>query len=139
LAFVAGGLLVVAGIELFAGASMIASLDSILGTNYTAELALDGVVDLAAAGLLIAGGVALLGGRPAGRSLYGAATAIVLVATLYWIARWGAAVDTYAPFVLYGLMFSALVVIGVCLAWARDASAWLARRAAGWSGAYRQP
>jgi hypothetical protein len=123
LAFIVGGLLLLAGIVLFSGASLVSSLDDVEGTgSFTAELALDGFLDLLAAGLLIGGGTLLMGRQAYGRALYGVGAAIVVVESVYWMVRWTG--DT-RPFVLYALLFGALAVIGTWLAWTRTASTWL--------------
>ena len=93
LAFIDAGLLILSGALLLFGASVAASIADSLGdssSSYTAEFAFDGVLDLVAGGLLIAGGVNLLGGRLIGRTLLTVGGAIVLVEGIYWPARFDA-------------------------------------------------
>lgn len=126
LGFVAAGLLVLAGIMLFSGASALSSLHNVANSaRYTAELALDGFLNLLAAGLLIGGGTVMFSRRMHGRALYSVGAAIVVVESIYWIARWG---GTVRACVMYALVFGLLVVIGSWLAWTRGARGWLIRR-----------
>lgn len=126
LGYVGGGLLILAAILLFFGASFITNFDDISGNshgNFAAELSVLGVVNLIAAGLLIAGSVAMSGRNPKGRLMYSIGTAIVVVLAVYWLARWadrsggGIAVDA--------LLFAAIVIVGSSLAWTRAVSIWL--------------
>ena len=82
---------------------------------YTAEFAFDGVLDFVAAGLLIAGGVNLLGGRPAGRTLLTAGGGIVLVEAIYWPARFPVA--AVPSTIVWDALFSTLAVLVLVFAW----------------------
>ena len=87
--YVCAGLLIIAGMLLLFGASVVSSLDStgVTGNSYGVELALDGMVDLAVAGLLIAGGVMFTGGRSTGRILSTIGNVVVVVVAIYWFTR----------------------------------------------------
>jgi hypothetical protein len=124
LAFVCAGLLVVAGALLFSGASFLHGLD---GGEYTgsatAELVVDGLVNLAAAALLIAGGVAVTGRRDRGRTMIFIGTGIVVVMAIYWLARWNG--DTGGGVVFWALVFAACAVLASCFAGNATARRWL--------------
>jgi hypothetical protein len=125
LGFVSAALLGTAALELFAGASLLSSLQGGAG-GVTAEFVLAGLVDLLAAGLLVAAGVLLLGRHASGRALYGAGTALVLGAAIYWVSRWANEFDDPRPVLGYALLLGVLAVAGVLLAWTRAGAAWLA-------------
>lgn len=126
LGYVAGGLLIVAGIILFFGASFITNYDDLSGqthSNYVAELSVNGVFNLIAAGLLIAGSVTMSGRNPNGRLMFSVGSGIVIIETIYWLARWAS--RTGGAVVVYGLLFAAIVIVGLALAWTTAVSAWL--------------
>lgn len=130
LGYVAAGLLVVAGVLLFFGASTIQGFNNAFGnqdTSYTAEFVLAGVANLIAAGLLIAGSVSMTGRNTTGRLLYVVGSGIVIVATIYWLARWATKFGAEG-LIVYGLLFAALVIIGTSLAFTSDGNRWLAHR-----------
>lgn len=125
LAFVTAGLLIVAGLLLLAGASLVHDLGNDLNSNpnpATAELSIDGLLDLVAAGLLIAGGVMVNGRKPHGRTLLCVGGAIVIAGSVYWLARLGGASGSV---VFYALLFAALVVIAIPMLFTGSARAWL--------------
>jgi hypothetical protein len=129
LGYVAGGLLIIAGLLLFFGASFIANFDNYDGVShgqYVGELAVNGVGNLLAAGLLIAGGVNLTARGTAGRMLYSCGAAIVVIETIYWLARWGG--RSGGAVVIYAIIFGGLVVVGGALAWSSAVSTWLNER-----------
>jgi hypothetical protein len=130
LAFVTGGLLIAASLLLFAGASVLHDLGNLDGTNTdptTTEFTLDGVIDLVAAGLLIAGGVMLTGRKAAGRTLVCAGGGVVVVAAIYWLARFG----SFSATIFYALLFGALAIIAMALGFSGTARAWLGTPPAG--------
>jgi hypothetical protein len=127
LAYVLGGLLILAGLLLIFGASLSSSMGDAFDADtgsITAELAFDGVVNLVAAGLLIAGAVSLTGGRLGGRTLLACGAGITVAASIYWLARSsgerGAGV--------YAFLFDALAVIAVCLMFSGAVTRWLRAR-----------
>lgn len=123
LSFVAGGLLIAAALLLFAGASLLNGLDTQDGVNVLfspAEFTVDAVINLICAALLITGGVLYAGRRPLGRTLVTIAAAIVVACAIYWITRFSVAS------IFYALIFSALVVVAVAMAYTAGARAWLA-------------
>jgi hypothetical protein len=129
LAYVAGGLLILAALILFSSADFANSLGNDLNTDTsstTSELAVDGVINLIAAGLLIAGAVMLAGRKPRGRLLLATGTGIVVACAIYWITRFNA----YGGTVFFALLFSALVVVGLALAHTAAARQWLSATAA---------
>lgn len=129
LAYVLGALLILAGILLIFGASLASSLGDVAGTDtgsITAELVLDGVANLVAAGLLIAGGVNLTSGRLSGRVLLGWGAALTGAASVYWLARTSGASGA----VVYALAFDALAAIAVWLMAGAGVTRWLRERSA---------
>lgn len=125
LAFVTAGLLVLAGLLVMAGASLVHDISTEFDNSphpSTGELTLDGVLDLVAAGLLLAAGVLINAGKPLGRTLLCTAGGIVLACSVYWLIRFGGV----APQVIfYALMFAALVIIAMSMAFTASARAWL--------------
>ena len=129
LGYILGGLLIFAGILLFFGANAVSSFANSFGSSaggYAVELVVAGVADVVAAGLLIAGGVSMTGRNPSGRRLYTAGAVVVLLATVYWIMRWATRYNA-SPVVVYALLFAALAVVGLALAYAGEGSRWLGR------------
>jgi hypothetical protein len=129
LGYINAGLLILAAMILFSGASLISDLsdqDSTLDPgSITAELTFDGFLNLFAGGLLIAGAVLMSTRRAAGRTLYSAGGAIVLIEVIYWLVRWGDLVQNVSDLVPYVLLFTALAVIGLSLAWTAQGTRWL--------------
>jgi hypothetical protein len=130
LGYINAGLLVIAGLLLFTGASLVNSIDnstdSLWTHNFSAELTFDGFLNLLAGGLLISGGVIMTSRRPNGRGLYSIGAAIVVLEAFYWLTRWGSRLNDVSGIVSYALLFGVLGVLGICLAWTRADSAWLA-------------
>ncbi len=129
LGYVSAGLLILSGLSLLFGASLVDTATQALGgqNQYSSELALDGVVNFVAAGLLIGGGVAMITRNATGRILYGIANGIVVVEAIYWLARWESRYNV-GGFIVWAVMFMALAVVGVALAFTGECSRWLARR-----------
>ncbi|HEU5267252.1 MAG TPA: proline-rich domain-containing protein [Jatrophihabitans sp.] len=129
LGYIAAGLLIFAGILLFTGASTLNDLDDTYGISdtYSGELTVAGIVNLIAAGLLIGGAVAMTGRSHTGRTVYVVGGAIVIVLAVYWLARW-ATKSGLEDVIFYALLFAALVIIGMSLAWAGGAGRWFASR-----------
>jgi hypothetical protein len=133
LAYVLGGLLILAGILLMFGASLADSVGDAIGEDtgaITTELVIDGLVNLAAAGLLIAGGVSLTTASRSGRSLLGWGAGITLAASIYWLIRASGAAGT----VVYVVAFDALAIIAIALMAGPAVSGWLAAHRAGQRG-----
>ena len=129
LAYVAAGLLIFAGILLFFGASVINSFDTIDGGTasggmLTAELAFDGLLNLLSGGLLISGAVMFTGGRANGRVLMSIGSGIVIVESIYWALRTG------GDGVAWSVLFAAIVIVALSLAWTAGATRWLTQVAA---------
>lgn len=125
LAWVAGGLLILAGLVLFSGASHANDFGNEFNGDRspaTSELAVGGFVNLVAAGLLISGGVMLSARKTAGRSLIAAGTVVVIVAAIYWVIR----AYSYGGTVFFAMTYGALVVIGLSLAYTSTTREWLA-------------
>jgi hypothetical protein len=129
LGYVNAGLLVIAGLLLFTGASLVndvdQSTDGVDLGNFTTELTFGGFLNLFAGGLLISGGVLMAARRPNGRALYAAGAAVVVIESGYWLIRWASRADDAGGIVMYALIFGALAVVGLTLAWTRDSSGWL--------------
>jgi hypothetical protein len=90
LAHVTAGLLLVAALLLLATSSLVDGVDTALSGSsggLTAELAVDAVINVAAATLLISGGVMASGRRPSGRGFLMTGSMLVLGEGLYWIVR----------------------------------------------------
>ena len=131
LAFIDAGLLILSGTLLLFGASLAASIAESVGDStsaYSAEFAFDGVLDLVASGLLIAGGVNILGGRQAGHMLLTAGSVIVLVEAIYWPARFPVA--AVPSTIVWDVLFSTLAVLVLIFCWVPTVSQWLRRKAA---------
>jgi hypothetical protein len=130
LGYIAGGLLIFAGILLFTGASTLNDLDDTYGVadSYSTELTVMGLLNLVSAGLLIGGAVAMTGRSRTGRNLYAIGGAITLVLALYWLTRWGTK-SGLEDVIVWALLFAALVVVGMSLACTGAASRWFATRA----------
>lgn len=132
LAFIDAGLLILAGALLLFGASVAASIAHSLdssASSYTAEFAFDGVLDIVAGGLLIAGGVNLLGGRPIGRTMQSVGGVIVLVEGIYWPARFSA--SSVPSIIVWDVLFSTLAVLLLVFTWVPTVTRWLTGRSAG--------
>jgi hypothetical protein len=130
LGYIAAGLLVIAALIVFTGASIVSDVDNATDgvslDGYTAELTFDGFLNLIAAGLLIAGGVVMTGRRARGRTLYSVGAAIVLVDAVYWVGRWGSVIADAGGLAFYAVLFAALSIIGLALAWTQAGTRWLA-------------
>jgi len=124
LAYVLAGLLILAGALLLFGASYFDSLGNEFNSDtsgVTTELAFDGIADLFAAGLLIAGGVSLTGRHLRGRSMLAVGAAITLVECVYWLVRTSAAGGAF----VFVLVFGALAAISLVLVLSGAVSLWL--------------
>ena len=120
----AGGMLIVAALFLFAGASIISDIGNSLNQNTdptASELNIDAIINLIAAALLIAGGVMLTGRKVVGRTMLTIGSGIVVACSIYWMVRF----DSFGGGIFYGLLFTALAVVD------RDASATRRRRRRG--------
>ncbi|WP_375504093.1 hypothetical protein [uncultured Jatrophihabitans sp.] len=125
LAFVTAGLLVLAGLLLFLGGAIAGDVEDSFdsGTHIGLELALDGVVNLVAGGLLIAGGVMLVGRNRNGRVLLSIGGGIVVAAAVYWILRFDdISSDSWA---FDAVMFLVLTVLALSFAWCTPVTRWL--------------
>jgi hypothetical protein len=125
LSFVGGGLLIIAAVVLFSSARAATDLFSTDAADLSTELNIDGFVNLIAATLLIPGGVLLLGGKVLGQTLTAIGSVIVVVATVYWVIR---AQGVYSGALVFGVLFTALAVVGASLAYAPSSRAWIAFR-----------
>ena len=127
LAFVVSGLLILAGLLLFLGGAIASDVEDSVNssTHIGVELGLNGVVNLVAAGLLIAGGVTLVGRNRLGRVLLSIGGAIVVAAAVYWIVRFDDISSNSWNF--DAGLFLVLVVLTLCFAWATPVTRWLAR------------
>jgi hypothetical protein len=128
LGYINAGLLILAGSLLLFGASFVSDVEDATDSNtdYGAELAMDGFVNMIAAGLLIAGGVMLTGRNPNGRILFSIGSAVVLAETVYWLVRFDGLTAT--GFFVYSMLFAALTIVGVALAWSPGIGSWLSEK-----------
>ena len=123
LGYIDAGLLILAGLLLLIGASAVDSWNNAFGSNdnsITAELAIDGLLNLLSAGLQIAGGVMLTGRSERGRTLLTVGGGLCIAAGVYWLIRVhdvGVAIWT--------IVFIALPIIALSLAWTAPATEWL--------------
>ncbi|MEP6598473.1 MAG: hypothetical protein ABJB98_03380 [Actinomycetota bacterium] len=124
LGYVDAGLLILAGVMLFFGASILNGLNSSFGdtSSVTAELVVDGLLNLLAGGLLIAGGVGLANRNPTGRTLFTIGAAICIAEGVYWLIRVRATTAT-----IWVLLFTSLPIIGLAMIWTRDVRNWLSK------------
>lgn len=130
LAFVCGGLLLAAALLLFAGASVLSDIASSVNADTdstTTEFTLAGVANVVSAALLIAGGVLILGRKQSGRTMISIGGAIVVATAIYWLVRY----SSFGATIVYALLFSALAVICVAMAFTVTARTWLAGEPAG--------
>ncbi|HZZ97937.1 MAG TPA: hypothetical protein VFE19_13005 [Jatrophihabitantaceae bacterium] len=123
LSFVGGGLLIIAAAVLFGSARVVTDLFATDATTVSTELNIDGFVNLIAAALLIPGGVLLLGAKALGQTLVAIGSVIVVVATVYWVIR---AQGEYSGALIFGVLFTALAVVGASLAYAPSSRTWIA-------------
>jgi hypothetical protein len=126
LSFAAAALMIMAALLLIASAAALNNLGD-LGTGTSSyptdgELAVDGLVDLAAAALLVAGGVKLLARNPAGRTLIYLGAGVIAANALYWLLRVDALFDLF-----WVVVFCAPVATAVCLAASATTRSWLSR------------
>ena len=91
LAYVTAGLLILAALILFVGASALDSMTSdhpfFATGDVSGELDLDAAVNLFAAGLLIVGGVQLAARKRAGLQLVCVGSGITVICSIYWLVR----------------------------------------------------
>lgn len=121
-AYIGAGLLVLAGILLFFGATVVSAFSDTAGDSYrilTTELFVDGLVNLVAAGLLVGGGVALTGRSARGRTVLTVGCGIVIVEAVYWTIRSDVTSSGWA------FTFGALAVISLVLSWTAPVHRWL--------------
>jgi len=123
LGYIDAGLLILAGLLLLIGASAVDSWNNAFGSNdnsITAELAIDGLLNLLSAGLQIAGGVMIADRSERGRTLFTVGGGLCIAAGVYWLIRVhdvGVAIWT--------IVFIALPIIALSLAWTAPATEWL--------------
>lgn len=129
LGYVDAGFLIVMGIVLFSTSSIVDGLNRYDHYNHeglSGEFRLDAILNLLAAGLLIGGAVAMTSRTAIGRIIYTVGVALTVGESIYWIARWGSeGGGTYINF--WALLYAAVAIVGVCLAWFGGGSAWLNR------------
>ncbi|WP_375478088.1 hypothetical protein [uncultured Jatrophihabitans sp.] len=129
LGYVTGGLLILAAIFVFAGASVVNDAELSTGTtSLGGEFVVAGIANLLAAGLFIGGSVAMSNRSLTGRALYAVAAGITVVASLYWGFRFAGRYDGLAALMFYALLFAALAVVGASLAFTPTGGRWLAGR-----------
>jgi hypothetical protein len=128
LAYINAGLLILAGLLLLAGSSAVDSWNDAFGSHdnhIAAELAVDGLVNLLSAGLQIAGGVMIADRSARGRILLTVGGGLCVAAGVYWLIRVHA-----ASVAIWTIVFIALPVIGMSLAWTAPCTQWLRKEQA---------
>lgn len=128
LGYVNAGLVSLAGIVLFTGASLVSDVDDSTGANHdslTAEFVVDGFLNLIIGALLIAGGIWMCSRRSSGRVLYTVGGALVVAESVYWMVRWSNRLSDDVGLIVYALIFATIAIVGLSLAWVREANEWL--------------
>lgn len=122
LGYVTAGLLILAGLLLFFGASFVSAFDDASGQRHTiltTELVVDGLLNIVVAGLLIGGAASFAGGSRSGRTLLSVGCGIVLVEAVYWAIRTG------ADAIFWVILFGALAIVPLAMGWTNAVTAWL--------------
>jgi hypothetical protein len=125
LAYIDAGLLILAGLLLLVGASAIDEWNNAFGgsgQSITAELTVDGVVNLVSAGLQIAGAVIMAGRNVHGRVVFSAGAGVCVATGIYWVLR-----RPDSDVLVWAIVLTAMPVIGLVMAWAPQSTAWLRR------------
>lgn len=128
LGHVLAGCLILAGMFLLFGATVLSSMGEVLDRStdsITAEVTVDGLLNLIAAGLLIAGGVIFCAGRSYGRLMITAGAAITLMYCTYWAVR----PQSRGTATVFVAVFGMLAILALGLSFTSDAGRWLASRA----------
>ena len=123
LAYVDAGLLILAGLLLLVGASAVDSWNNAFGSHdnsITAELAVDGLINMVAAGLQIAGGIMIAARSERGRLLLTVGGGLCIAAGLYWVLR-----VHDVGVVIWAIVFVTLPVVALSLIWSVTATDWL--------------
>ena len=126
LAYVNAGLLILAGALLLFGASVVSDFENSTGSgsDYGVEIALDGLLNLVAAGLLIAGAVMFTSGKSTGRLLLTVGCAIVIAESVYWLTRFNSVI-TNSGTVVWALLFGVLAVLPLAFAYTGAVTRWI--------------
>lgn len=123
LAYVDAGLLILAGLLLLVGASAVDSWNNAFGSHdnsITAELAADGLINMVAAGLQIAGAIMIAARSERGRLLLTVGGGLCIAAGVYWVLR------VYdVGVVIWAIVFVTLPIVALALAWSAPATDWL--------------
>jgi len=131
LAYVVAGLLILAGLGLLFGASAARDIDNAVGsdnTTPTAEMALIGLLNLVAGGLLIAGPSMYIFGNPRGRLMLRIGAGICVPEAFYWVIRLGFKPYTGNQVLVWALVFTAPAIIALSLTFSGTANNWLKQR-----------
>lgn len=126
LGYVNAGFLILMSVVLFSTNSIIDDLSrySDVRNSVRGEFAADAFINLIAAGLLIAGGISMANRSALGRRFYSVGVVVVLAESVYWLARWvSKAGGSYLT--PYPIMFLAVAIVGLSLAWFGAATPWL--------------
>lgn len=129
LAYVNAGMIILAGALLLFGAAIVDDFESSAGTgtDYGTEVALLGVANLIAAGLLIAGAVIFTGGKSTGRTMLSVGNGIVIALTVYWLVRFSD--DRFRNagdgFIVWGVIFAALAILPLAFSFTGQINQWL--------------
>jgi hypothetical protein len=118
LAFVQGGVLVVAGIITLNGATALSDLDLGISRGYNGVLTAMGILTLISAGLLIAGGVSAFGKKP---WLLVAGCGLSLLLSAWWLIQF----DFFGVIITWSLLLTVLPIIAISLILGSTAKAWM--------------
>jgi hypothetical protein len=122
LGFVAGGLLIAAGLLLLMGASFVNALSSDLSSddhNAAVWLGLAGAANIAAAACGIVGGIMLLTRKPVGRVLISIAAAIAAICAIGWLTHDGGGA------IFFVVLLTVPLLVATPLCWQRSVTNWL--------------
>lgn len=126
LAYIDAGLLILAGLMLFVGASAVDTWSNAFGASdngITAELTIDGLVNLVSAGLQISGGVLMAARSERGRTMLSIGGGLCILAGVYWVLR----IHDVAA-VVWSAVFMSMPIIAMSVAWTVPATTWLRGR-----------
>lgn len=122
LGFVAGGLLIAAGLLLLMGASFVNALSSDISSddhNAAVWLGLAGAANIAAAACAIVGGIIVLTRKPAGRILISVAAALSAICAIGWLTQDGGGA------IFFILVLTVPLLVAAPLSWHRSVTNWL--------------
>lgn len=126
LSYIQAGWLLISALFVFAGASAVNDVTgnaSVDDGGLTAQFILAGMANLIAGGLFIAGAAMFTSANPGGRQMLVAASALTVLAALYWIIRFhdGALVVWSIAYLTMPTIALSLSFTGAVNGWLRNA------------------